>query len=126
MFALRAILRALAENEFVPYRIIGKDTLALKNDQCLFFSDIDGYHFLIRRTGNREYNLGYRLKPVDTATWSKRYGLYEQLGYQLLIGDSKFKSVALRLSPEGVLKFGEDGQYLTVDFAGIVFRKLKE
>lgn len=97
------ILRNTDKNEFIPYRITNNDTVALKNTLRLFFKDIQGYHFLFRRTKNREYNMGYRLKAVDTTTWSRRYGHYEQYGYQMLIGDSKFKSVDLRLSADGVL-----------------------
>jgi CubicO group peptidase (beta-lactamase class C family) len=97
------LLKPLTADEFVPYRITGKDTIIKKNSQRYFFKDIRGYHFLIQRIREREYNLGYRMAPVDTTLWNKRTGLYEQFGYQLLIGDSKFKSVEIYLSKDHVL-----------------------
>jgi CubicO group peptidase (beta-lactamase class C family) len=97
------ILKPLGSNEFAPYVIQGNDTVMQHHDQRFFFKDIQGYHFLIERTGKREHNWGYRLKPVDTLVWEKRIGLYEQFGYQMLIGDSKFKSVEIYLTPDQVL-----------------------
>lgn len=96
------VLKPVSKNEFVPYKIEGKDTVERKM-QRLFFLDIHGYHFLVQRVKNREYNLGYQLKSVDPAAWSNWVGLYEHAGYQMLIGDSKFKSAELYLSGENVL-----------------------
>lgn len=40
---------------------------------------------------------------MDTQLWDQRSGIYEQYGYQLLIGDSKFKSIEIYITPEKVL-----------------------
>lgn len=96
-------LRPLSDNEFAVYEVKGKDTIIRKNDERFFFKEIHGYHYLLQRIGHREYNWGYRLKPIDTAFWKKRTGLYEQFGYQLLIGDSKFKSAEIYVTADRVL-----------------------
>lgn len=97
------ILKPLSANQYVPYEIIGTDTLVKKDGQRFFFTNIKGYHYLIQRKGEREYNWGYQMKPVDVSHWQKRTGLYHQYGYQMLIGDSKFKSIELYISPDQVL-----------------------
>ncbi|WP_420477411.1 hypothetical protein, partial [Noviherbaspirillum sp. ST9] len=97
------LLKPLTANEFAPYRIHGKDTVEAKDNSRYFFKDIKGYHVLIQRIGKREYNRGYRMDPLDTALLRKKIGLYEHFGYQMLIGDSKFKSIEIYLSNDGVL-----------------------
>lgn len=97
------ILKPISAEEYIPFRVNGVDTLMEKSDQRYYFKEIQGYHYLIKRKKNREYNMGYRLKPVDDILWSKRTGLYEQFGYQMLIGDSKFKSIEIYVSPDRVL-----------------------
>ncbi|RWU08522.1 serine hydrolase domain-containing protein [Pedobacter chitinilyticus] len=97
------ILKPLSANEYAPYEISGNDTLMKKSGQRFFFTNIQGYHYLIQRSGEREYNWGYQLKPIDVSLWQKRIGLYHQYGYQMLIGDSKFKSIELYITPDRVL-----------------------
>ncbi|RFZ91343.1 class A beta-lactamase-related serine hydrolase [Mucilaginibacter conchicola] len=97
------ILKPLSADQYLPYEISGSDTLVKKTGQRFFFTNIRGYHYLIRRTGEREYNWGYRLKPIDVGRWQKRTGLYRIDGYQMLIGDTKFKSVELYITPDRVL-----------------------
>lgn len=96
-------LKPLATNQFIPYLVHGKDTVVSRQGHRYFFKDIKGYHILFQRIGQREYNRGYRMAFVDTALWNERIGLYEHFGYQMLIGDSKFKSVEIYLSDDGVL-----------------------
>lgn len=98
----KLVLKPVNKNEYVPF-ISNKDGLKKKNNQFFFFKDIGGYHYLIQRVNNREYNWGYKLSSFDTTLWHKRTGLYDQFGYQMLIGDSKFKSVEIYISPENVL-----------------------
>jgi CubicO group peptidase (beta-lactamase class C family) len=97
------ILKPLSANQYASYEISGNDTLMKKNGERFFFTNIQGYHYLIRRSGEREYNWGYQLKPIDVSVWQKRTGLYQQYGYQMLIGDSKFKSLELYITPDRVL-----------------------
>lgn len=97
------ILKPLSADQYAPYEISGNDTVMKKSGQRFFFTNIRGYHYLIQRTGEREHNWGYRLNPVDISIWQKRTGLYQQYGYQMLIGDSKFKSVELYITPDRVL-----------------------
>ncbi|MVT12230.1 serine hydrolase domain-containing protein [Chitinophaga tropicalis] len=96
------LLKPLTDGGFIPYEVKGADTIRL-SDQCLFFKNISGSHFLIRQRNKRDYNLGYCLTSTDIGIWAKRTGLYEHFGYQMLIGDSKFKSAELYLSKDGVL-----------------------
>ncbi|MFD2583144.1 serine hydrolase domain-containing protein [Pedobacter vanadiisoli] len=97
------ILKPLSANQYAPYEIKGNDTIMKKSDQRFFFTNIQGYHYLIQRAGQREYNWGYQLKPIDIGLWQKRIGLYQQYGYQMLIGDSKFKSIELYITADMVL-----------------------
>jgi len=100
--SIKMVLKPVNETEFIPYYIKSTDTIPRSN-QRLIFKQIDGYRFLFRSTKGRQYNLGYHLKPIDPAIWSKRAGIYEHYGYQMLIGDSKFKSAELYLSADSVL-----------------------
>lgn len=96
------LLKPVSSNEYIPYTIKGSDTV-IKDKQRYFFNDIGSYHYLIQRNKNREYTIGYRLRPVDTLAWKQRRGLYEQYGYQMLIGDSKFKSIEIYITPDQML-----------------------
>ncbi|WP_353718704.1 hypothetical protein [Dyadobacter sp. 676] len=98
----KLVLKPVSETEFIPYDIRTTDTIPRSN-QRLIFKDINDNIFLSRRVKDREYNLGYRLTSIDPAIWSKRSGIYEHYGYQMLIGDSKFKSAELYLSTDSVL-----------------------
>ncbi|SHL96559.1 serine hydrolase [Chitinophaga sp. CF418] len=97
------LLKPVSSNEYIPYTIKGADTVIKNIKQRYFFNDIGGYHYLIQSDKNREYNIGYRLRPIDTLAWKQRSGLYEQYGYQMLIGDSKFKSIEIYITPDQVL-----------------------
>lgn len=97
------VLKPVSADEYIPYSIKGADTVIKDADQRYFFKRIKNYHYLILRNKSREYTVGYRIKPVDTQLWDQRSGIYEQYGYQLLIGDSKFKSIEVYITPEKVL-----------------------
>ncbi|OJV20571.1 MAG: hypothetical protein BGO21_08360 [Dyadobacter sp. 50-39] len=98
----KLVLKPVSESEFIAHDIKGNDTIP-RRGQSLIFDKLKGVYFLFRREDNRDYNLGYCLKPIDPSLWSKRTGLYEHYGYQLLIGDSKFKSAELYVSPDSVI-----------------------
>lgn len=98
----KIVLKPVSETEFIPYDIKTTDTIPRSN-QRLIFKGINDNIFLSRRVKGREYNLGYRLTPIDPAIWTKKTGIYEHYGYQMLIGDSKFKSAELYLSTDSVL-----------------------
>lgn len=97
------ILKPLSTDEYASYEINGKDTVMKNTDQHFFFKNIRGYHYLIRRIGKREYNWGYKLQPVNSQFWQHQTGLYQQFGYQMLVGDSQFKSIEIYLTPDKVL-----------------------
>lgn len=97
------ILKPLNEDEYLPYRIKGADTVLKDVHQRYFFKNVKNLHYLVFRNKNREYPVGYRLKSFDSSLWKKRVGLYEQYGYQMLIGDSKFKSIEIYITADGVL-----------------------
>lgn len=97
------LLRPVSADEYIPYAIKGADTVVKDADQRYFFKQIKNYHYLVLRNKSRAYTVGYRIKPVDTQLWAKRGGIYEQYGYQLLIGDSKLKSIEIYITPEKVL-----------------------
>ena len=98
-----SILKPAGRYEYIPYIVKGDDTVAENKNSLFFFKNINGYHFLIKRIKQREYNLGYKLKNAADKLWMDRIGLYKQFGYQMLIGDSKFKSLELYFSKDHVL-----------------------
>ena len=97
------LLKALSENEFVPCEIVGEDSLVQKDNERYCFLDSAGFHMLFQEVDNKEYRLGYRLNEFDPALLSKKPGIYEHFGYQLLVGDTKFKGAELSLSADSVL-----------------------
>ena len=99
----RYLLKALSENEFVPYEIAGKDSMTQKDDEKYCFLDVGRYHILFHKSGNKESQLGYKLNKFNTSLFSKRLGEYEHYGYQLLVGDTKFKGVEMLLAENRVL-----------------------
>jgi CubicO group peptidase (beta-lactamase class C family) len=108
------ILKALSENEFVPYEIIGQDSLSVKEKERYCFLDYDDFHILFHKEGNSESCLGYKLNTFDTSTMMKKLGLYEHYGYQLLMGDTKFKGAELSLDNDRILMLkliAYDGEY---------------
>ena len=98
----KLVLKPVSESEFIAHDIKDADT-TVRSNQRLIFNKLKGNYFLFRRVDERDRSLGYCLKPVDRSLWSKRIGLYEHYGYQLLIGDSKFKSAELYVSPDSVM-----------------------
>lgn len=96
------VLKPVSETEFIPSEVKGKDTIPRLN-QRIIFKRFHGNYYLFRRVNKREYSLGYRLKPIDVGQWAKKIGVYEHFGYQLLIGDSKFKRAELSISADSVL-----------------------
>jgi len=108
------VLKALSENEFVPYEIVEKDSMAQKADERYCFLDVGGYHLLFHKSGNSESRLGYKLNEFNPALLRKKLGAYEHYGYQLLVGDTKFKGAELSLAEDRVsmLKLiAYDGEY---------------
>jgi len=99
----RYLLKALSENEFVPYEIIGKDSITQKDDERYCFLDVGKYHILFHKFGNKESQLGYKLNKFNTTLLDQKLGLYEHYGYQLLVGDTKFKGVELSLAEDRIL-----------------------
>ena len=97
------ILKALSENEFVPYEIIGQDSLSIKEKERYCFMDYDDFHILFHKEGNNESCLGYKLNTFDTSSVIRKLGLYEHYGYQLLMGDTKFKGAELSLDKGRIL-----------------------
>jgi CubicO group peptidase (beta-lactamase class C family) len=97
------LLKALSENEFVPYEKMGQDSLSEKNNERYFFMDSDNFHMLFHKVGNAETRLGYRLNKFNTPVMNNWCGVYEHFGYQLLVGDTKFKGAELFLSEDRIL-----------------------
>jgi CubicO group peptidase (beta-lactamase class C family) len=108
------ILKALSENEFVPYEIIGQDSMTIKEKERYCFMDYGNFHILFHKEGNKESRLGYKLNTFDTSSMIKRLGPYEHYGYQLLMGDTKFKGAELSLDNDRILTLkliAYDGEY---------------
>ncbi len=108
------ILKALSENEFVPYEKVGQDSLSVKDNERYCFMDYDDFHILFHKKGNNESRLGYKLNKFNPALLSKKLGAYEHYGYQLLVGDTKFKGAELSLVEDRVLMLkliAYDGEY---------------
>ena len=108
------LLKALSDNEFVPYERTARDTLTGKSDERYCFMDTCGFHMLFHEAGENETRLGYRLNPFDTSMFQEMLGEYEHFGYQLIVGDTQFKGAELSLSAEGVLMLtliAYDGEY---------------
>jgi CubicO group peptidase (beta-lactamase class C family) len=108
------VLKALSENEFVPYEKVGQDALSEKNNERYYFMDSDNFHILFHKVGNSESRLGYRMNKFNISLMNKRFGVYEHFGYQLLVGDTKFKGAELFLSGDKILMLkliAYDGEY---------------
>jgi CubicO group peptidase (beta-lactamase class C family) len=108
------ILKALSENEFVPCEKVGQDSLSVKDNERYCFLDYDDFHILFHKEGNNESRLGYKLNTFDTSSITKKLGVYEHYGYQLLMGDTKFKGAELSLADDRILilkLIAFDGEY---------------
>ncbi len=97
------MLKPLLENEFVPFERIGQDSLSIRDNERYCFMDYDNFHMLFHKAGNNETRLGYKLNTFDTSLMCKWLGEYEHFGYQLLVGDTRFKGAELSLSQDRVL-----------------------
>jgi CubicO group peptidase (beta-lactamase class C family) len=97
------LLNPLSESEFVPCEKAGQDILSENSDEKYCFMDHGNFHILFHEAGSNESCLGYRLNKFDTSVMSKRLGEYEHFGYQLLVGDTKFKGAELSLAGDRVL-----------------------
>ena len=97
------ILKALSENEFVPYEKAGQDSQSVKNNERYCFMDYDDFHILFHKRGNNESRLGYKLNTLNASSITKKLGVYEHYGYQLLTGDTKFKGAELSIADDRIL-----------------------
>lgn len=97
------LLKPINANEYIPYTMKEADTIVKDVNQRYFFKDVKNLHYLILRNKNREYAIGHRINTVNNPIWDQRKGLHEQYGYQMLIGDSKFKSLEIYTTPDKVL-----------------------
>ena len=97
------ILKAISENEFVPYQKAGPDSLLVKEKERYYFMDYNNFHILFHKKKNSESRLGYKLNTFNTSLFTKKLGKYEHYGYQLIMGDTKFKGAELSLSGNRLL-----------------------
>lgn len=97
------ILKAICENEFVPYEKTGLDTLTVRENERYCFKDFGYLHILFHKVGDSESKLGYKLNNFDTSLFNGKLGSYEHFGYQLLVGDTKFKGADLSVAENRVL-----------------------
>ena len=107
-------LKALTENEFVPFEKAGEDIKPPKDNERYFFMDSGNFHILFYKSGASESQLGYKLNTFDPTLLNKMLGAYEHYGYQLLIGDTKFKGAELSTVENRILKLkliADDGEY---------------
>jgi len=110
----RYILKALSENEFVPDEKAGQDSLSIKNMERYCFMDHNNFHILFHKNGNKESTLGYQLNTFNTSSMEEKYGKYEHYGYQLIMGDTKFKGAELSIADDRILMLkliASDGEY---------------
>ena len=108
------ILKALSENEFVPFEKVEQDSLSVKDKERYCFMDYGGFHILFHKNGNNESRLGYKLNSFNTSSMAEKYGRYEHYGYQLIMGDTKFKGAELAIDNDRILMLkliAFDGEY---------------
>ncbi|MBN1415726.1 MAG: beta-lactamase family protein, partial [Bacteroidales bacterium] len=108
------ILKALSENEFVPFEKVEQDSLSVQVNERYCFIDYDDFHILFHKNGNNESRLGYKLNSFDTSSMTKKLGIYEHYGYQLLMGDTKFKGAELSIDNDRIMMMkliAFDGEY---------------
>lgn len=97
------LLTPLTEDEFLPIEISQSDSLVKNNNKRYIFRNIGNNTFLFLRMGNREYESGLKLEKVDRSVWEKNTGTYHHFGYQMIIGDTKFKEVEIYLTKDDIL-----------------------
>jgi CubicO group peptidase (beta-lactamase class C family) len=108
------ILKALSENEFVPFEKVGQDSLTIKDNERYCFLDYDDFHILFHKKGNHESRLGYKLNSFNISSFAKKLGVYEHYGDQFLMGDTKFKGAELSIANDRILMMkliAFDGEY---------------
>ncbi|MDH5033993.1 serine hydrolase domain-containing protein [Chryseobacterium cucumeris] len=96
-------LTPLSRNEFLPIEIFPNDSLVERSNKRFVFKKVNNENFLFQRIGDREYESGLKLKNVDRSVWENKTGKYKHFGYQMLIGDTKFKEVEIYISEDNVL-----------------------
>lgn len=96
-------LTPLFRNEFLPVEIFPNDSLVERSNKRFVFKKVNNENFLFQRIGDREYESGLKLKNVDRSVWENKTGKYKHFGYQMLIGDTKFKEVEIYISEDNVL-----------------------
>ncbi|GGG59345.1 hypothetical protein GCM10007332_21280 [Epilithonimonas arachidiradicis] len=96
-------LTPLSRDEFLPTEIFPNDSLAERSNKRFVFKKINNENFLFQRIGDREYESGLKLKNVDRSVWENKTGKYRHFGYQMLIGDTKFKEAEIYISEDNVL-----------------------
>ncbi|SDF28481.1 CubicO group peptidase, beta-lactamase class C family [Epilithonimonas hungarica] len=96
-------LTPLSRDEFLPVEIFPNDSLVERSNKRFVFKKVNNENFLFQRIGDREYESGLKLKNVDRSVWENKTGKYRHFGYQMLIGDTKFKEVEIYISEDNVL-----------------------
>nr|WP_245405036.1 serine hydrolase domain-containing protein [Chryseobacterium sp. SSA4.19] len=96
-------LTPLSRDEFLPTEIFPNDSLVERSNKRFVFKKVNNENFLFQRIGDREYESGLKLKNVDRSVWENKTGKYKHFGYQMLIGDTKFKEVEIYISEDNVL-----------------------
>lgn len=96
-------LTPLSRDEFLPVEIFPNDSLVERSNKRFVFKKVNNENFLFQRIGDREYESGLKLKNVDRSVWENKTGKYKHFGYQMLIGDTKFKEVEIYISEDNVL-----------------------
>jgi CubicO group peptidase (beta-lactamase class C family) len=108
------LLKPLSENEFIPWVEHGEGSQVEKSTERYCFLDSCGFHMLFHENGHHETRLGYRLNHFDPTLFLDWLGDYKHFGYQLIVGDTKFKGAGLSLSGDRVLMLNlvtYDGEY---------------
>ncbi len=96
-------LTPLTKNEFLPFEIFPNDSLVEISNKRFIFKKINKETFIFQRIGSREYESGLKLKHVNRQDWENVTGKYKHFGYQMLIGDTKFKEVEIYITDDEVL-----------------------
>ncbi|WP_407532458.1 serine hydrolase domain-containing protein [Elizabethkingia miricola] len=96
-------LTPLSRDEFLPIEIFPNDSLVERSNKRFVFKKVNNENFLFQRIGDREYESGLKLKNVDRFVWENKTGKYNHFGYQMLIGDTKFKEVEIYISEDNIL-----------------------